>query len=243
MRDAHSHRLSSLIASGMLLAAGAGLSIGTAAANDQSAIPSPTSHAASSAESRVNAAVHVVEQMRRDPHLVRLLDQAKGIFIIPHYGKGAAIVGGQGGGGVVLERHASGWGDPAFYSIGGASIGAQVGGEGGAIAMLLMTDKAVNKFANSNATWSLNANAGLTVVTYSGKAQAETGTGDVVVWSDTSGLFGGASVSITDIAPDRNMDHGYYQNRESSGQILASTTPARRAAPLRRALETRVAAR
>ncbi len=238
MRDAHSYRLTSLIASGLLLAAGAGLSVGTAAANDQGAIPSPTSNQANSAKSRVNAAVQVVDQMRRDPHLAQLLDRAKGIFIIPHYGKGAAIVGGQGGGGVVLERHDSGWSDPAFYSIGGGSIGAQVGGEGGAIAMLLMTDRAVNKFANSNATWSLNANAGLTVVNYSGKAQAETGTGDVILWSDTSGLFGGASVSITDISPDRSLDYAYYQRQESTEEILASSAPTRQAAPLRQALAT-----
>jgi len=231
-----------LVASGLLLAAGLGLSTGSQAA-DQGAIPSPTSDAAKSAEGRVNAAVPVVKQMRHDPHLAQLLDRAQGVFIIPHYGKGAAIVGGQGGGGVMLERHASGWSDPAFYSIGGASFGAQIGGEGGSIAMLLMSDKAMRKFANSNSTWSLNANAGLTVVTYSGKAQAQSGEGDVILWSNTNGLFGGASVSVTDISPDQNMDYAYYQRREGTNQILSSTTAAPQAAPLREALQTRLAQR
>jgi len=230
------------LATGFLLAAGTGLTA-TARAADHDSIPSANSDAAKSAEHRVDAATRVVDQMREDPHLVRLLDRAKGIFIVAHFGKGAAIIGGEGGGGVLLERHASGWGDPAFYNIGGASIGAQLGGKGGSVVMLLMTNKAVRKFANSNATWSLNANAGLTVVTYSAKAQAETGRGDVILWSNTNGLFGGASVSVTDISPDRAMDYAYYQRRESTEHILRTAAATPQAAPLREALNSQAVQR
>lgn len=198
--------------------------------------------AASDAKDRVRDAVKVVDQMKQDPALAALLQKAKGVFIIPHYGKGGLIVGGQGGGGVVLAHHNGAWSNPAFYTLGGGSIGAQAGGEGGSIAMVLMTQKALDKFADSNSTWSLNGNAGLTVVTWSGKAQVDSGNGDVVLWSNTSGLYGGLTASVTNITPNSDMDHAYYERSVSSRQILKGPAmTAQNAEPLRNALSTRVA--
>jgi hypothetical protein len=64
-----------------------------------------------------------------------------------------AIVGGQGGGGVLLIRRNDTWSNPAFYTRGGASIGAQLGGRSGSTALLLMNDKAVHVFENHPSTW------------------------------------------------------------------------------------------
>ncbi|MGH8220046.1 MAG: lipid-binding SYLF domain-containing protein [Steroidobacteraceae bacterium] len=203
--------------------------------------------AASSAKDRVEDSTRIVEQMKQNPRLAALLERAKGVFIIPHYGKGAFIVGGQGGGGVVLAHRNGTWSDPAFYSIGGGSIGAQAGAEGGSVVMILMTRKAIDKFANSNSRWTLNGNAGLTVATWSGKAQAETGNGDVIAWSNTSGLYGGLTASVTDITPDRNMDHAYYGRHLSARQVLegspSGSTISAQSGPLRNALSMRVASK
>lgn len=196
---------------------------------------------ARSAQDRVNDSVSLVRQMKQDPALAAVLERAKGIFIIPHYGKGALIVGGQGGGGVVLAKRDSAWSSPAFYSIGGASIGAQAGGEGGAIAMILMTQKAVDRFADATTGWSLNGDAGLTVVNWSGKTQATTNRGDVILWSNASGLYGGISASLTDISPDTKMDQVYYQRAVNSEQILAGNIASPNADALRNALASRMA--
>jgi lipid-binding SYLF domain-containing protein len=206
---------------------------------------SSSSHSdtARSAQDRVRDAVSLVQQMKQSPALAAVLEQARGIFIIPHYGKGGLIVGGQGGGGVVLAKHGNAWSSPAFYSIGGASIGAQAGGEGGAIAMILMTQKAVDRFADTTTGWSLNGNAGLTVVNWSGKAQATTNRGDVILWSNTSGLYGGVTASLTDISPDTKMDQVYYQRPVDSEQILAGNVNSPSADTLRNALASRVASR
>ena len=201
------------------------------------------SDAARSAQDRVRDSVSLVQQMKQNPALAAVLEQARGIFIIPHYGKGALIVGGQGGGGVVLARNANGWSSPAFYSMGGASIGAQAGGEGGAIAMILMTQKAVDRFADSTTGWSLNGNAGLTVVNWSGKTRATTNRGDVILWSNASGLYGGISASLTDISPDTRMDQVYYQRPVNSEAILAGNVSSPSADTLRNALASRVASR
>lgn len=197
--------------------------------------------AASDARDRVSDATTLVHQMKQNPGLATVLERAKGIFVIPHYGKGGFIVGGQGGGGVVLARHENEWSSPAFYSIGGGSIGAQAGAEGGGVALILMTQKAVDRFANETNTWSLNGSAGLTVVNWSDKTQANTGRGDVILWSNTSGLYGGLTASVTHVAPDIKMDHAYYQRPVRSSEILAGNVSAPDAESLRNALAQRVA--
>jgi SH3 domain-containing YSC84-like protein 1 len=204
------------------------------------------SDAARSAQDRVSDAVSLVQQMKQDPALAGLLQRAKGIFIVPHYGKGGFIVGGQGGGGVVLVKHDSGWSSPAFYSIAGGSIGAQAGGEGGAIAMILMTQKAVDRFENATRGWSLNGSAGLTVVNWSGKTQADSnynGRDDVILWTNTSGLYGGLTVGVKQVSPDTKMDRAYYQRPVSSAEILAGNVSSPNADSLRDALASRVASR
>jgi SH3 domain-containing YSC84-like protein 1 len=172
-------------------------------------------------EERVNYAVVAVGKMKQDARIADLLPRAKGVLIVPHYVKAAAVVGGQGGSGVLLVRSHDKWSDPAFYTLGGASIGAQLGGGSGSMALLLMSDKAVDTFENHPSKWSLNGSAGLTVVDYSAGAAKTAGEGDVVVWSDTKGLFGGAAVGVQDIRRDEKADRDYYGNQQvSSRQIL-----------------------
>ncbi|MGA7613755.1 MAG: lipid-binding SYLF domain-containing protein [Thermoanaerobaculia bacterium] len=185
--------------------------------------------AANDAVQLVNDAQGVAQQMSADQNLVSLLKKAKGVYIVPHYGKGALVVGGQGGTGVMLANQNGQWSNPVFFDMGGISIGAQAGGEGGEIAMLLMTDKAVNAFKGEN-TFSLNADAGFTIVNYSAKAQGDLGKGDVIMWSSTSGAFAGAQVGATDINFDDNRNNSYYgaQNTNTQqilqGQVTAPPT-------------------
>ena len=204
---------------------------------------SSQSSALHSAQDRVNDALGLVRQMKENTALASVLRRAQGVFIIPHYGKGGFIVGGQGGGGVVLVNHDGEWTSPAFYSLSGGSIGAQAGGEGGAIAMILMTRRAVDRFENSSSGWSLNGNAGLTVVNWSGKAQANTSRGDVILWSNASGLYGGLTASITHISPDTELDGAFYHRAVTSREILAGDVSSPRADRLRDALAARVASR
>jgi SH3 domain-containing YSC84-like protein 1 len=87
------------------------------------------------------------------------------------------------------------------------------------MALLLMSAKAVEAFENHASQWSLDGSVGLTVVDYSaGKAGTA---GDVIVWSDTEGLFGGAAVGVRDISRDEDADRAYYGDPHiSSEQIL-----------------------
>ncbi len=54
--------------------------------------------------------------------------------------------------------------------------------------MILMTPGAVDRFETSSSGGSLKGNAGLTVLKWSGKAQTNTGRGDVLLWRNARGL-------------------------------------------------------
>ncbi len=168
----------------------------------------------------VNEAVQVVQRMKSDPRVAEVLVKARGVFLLPTYGRGALGVGFQGGEGVLLKRQGDSFSNPVFYNLAGMSVGAQAGGSGGRLALLLMTDKAVREF-ESTRKFSLNADAGLTVVNWSRRAQASGGkVQDAIVWSDTKGAYAGASVGLTDVMLDKDANRAYYGRDGLSAQQI-----------------------
>jgi SH3 domain-containing YSC84-like protein 1 len=207
---------------------GQGSSAGSSA-DSKTPTAQQASDIAAETQSRVEAAIPVIQKMTADPHANELLGKARGIFIVPNYLHAALVFGGQGGAGVLLVRMDTHWSNPAFYKIGGGSFGAQIGGTKGALVLLLMSDKAVDAFENKPSAWSLSAGAGLTAVSYSRQTPESETLSDVVVWSDTKGLFGGAAVSASKVTRDTAANQGYYNNRDvTTQQILtgAVTNPA-----------------
>jgi lipid-binding SYLF domain-containing protein len=173
-----------------------------------------------SANKHVRNAVSVVKRMESDPTMQRVMIDAKGIYIVPTYGRAALGVGGQGGAGVLLIRQGPDWSDPVFYNIGGISIGAQVGAEGGAVAFVLKNEKAVQRFTDKN-NFSLTADAGITVVNWTKIAQGSTGEGDVIAWSGTKGLFGNvATIGVKDIRYNERMTSAYYGKTTSAMEVI-----------------------
>lgn len=180
----------------------------------------PANNASSGAQKLVNDAAGIVKQMKSDKTAAELLQKAKGLYIVPEFGRGAVIVGGRGGVGLLTVRENGKWSSPAFYDFGAVSLGAQVGGSGGAMVFALMNDKAVNVFKRTN-SFSLNAGAGLSIVNYSANKQASWGKSDIVTWSDTSGAYIGATVSVTDISWDSENNHSFYGNDADVNKILS----------------------
>lgn len=186
---------------------------------------------------QVNNAAAVVTRMEKDPQVRKLLQQAKGVFIVPQYGRAGLGIGARGGEGVMLVNNQGKWSNPVFYNIGGVSIGAQAGAEIGEIAMLLMNQKAVNSFMQEN-NFSLNAGAGLTIVNYTAKAGAGAGKGDVIVWSDTKGAFANLTVSVTDIHYDDDENAEFYNAKVSARDIISGKVKSTQAAALRQELSS-----
>lgn len=213
------------------------LCIGAVQAGGQPGKADLGSKSAQHAAQRVSDAMDVVHQLDTNPRMKQLLQQAKGVLIVPSYGRAALGVGAHGGAGLLLLKHNDGtWSGPAFYDLGGLSIGLQVGAEGGAMALLLNNDKAVNEFMKKN-NFALSAEAGLTVLNWSKLAQGTVGTGDVVAWSATKGLFGDAvAVGVHDIRFNQDMTNAYYGRTLSPKDIAGDGVANPQAQPLQHAL-------
>jgi len=204
-----------------------------AAADPKPMTAQEATDAAAEAQTRINDAIPIVEKLKEDPKANDLLGKAKGIVIVPHYIQAALVFGGRGGSGLLLVRRGMKWSDPVFYKISGGTFGAQIGGTKGALAFFLMSDKAIEVFQNKASTWSMNAGAGLAAVSFS-KQTPETATlPDVVVWSDTKGLFGGAAVGASKISRDMRANQIYYKNPDITAQeILAGAVASPQSKPL-----------
>lgn len=162
------------------------------------------------AKETVIEAAAVIEQMKADEDAPRLLEQAKAVFIVPDYARGSLIAGAAGGQGVLVAQTDDGWSGPAFYNIGAVNVGAAAGFEAGSVAFLLMTDDAMDGFDQTH-NFALNADAGLTIFDWTERAQIAAGKGaDVVVWSDTEGLYGDLAISVSDIFWDEQAHAAYY---------------------------------
>ena len=189
------------------------------------------------AQKHVADAVSVVKQMAAEPGMKELLSGAKGVFIAPRYGRAAIGIGGAGGAGVLLVRQdADTWSDPAFYNMGGISLGAQLGAEGGPVAFVLNNQKAVDSFRKKNA-FTLSADAGLTIVDWNKTAQGTAGLGDVVAWAGTKGLFGNvASIAVSDIRFNQKQTDAFYGKRVALADVMAGKVHAEQASALKEAL-------
>jgi lipid-binding SYLF domain-containing protein len=99
------------------------------------------------------------------------------------------------------------------------SLGAQAGGKAGPAALILMTDKALNDFTQES-NFSLNANAGLTIINYSAQGQVSAGKGDVVVWSEQDGIFAGADISGAIVTQNTDENKVFYGKPVNVKQIL-----------------------
>jgi lipid-binding SYLF domain-containing protein len=189
------------------------------------------------ANDHVRNAVGVVRKMEGVPRLRSVLQGAKGIFIVPSYARAAVGVGAAGGTGILLVRQADGgWSDPVFYNTGGLSVGLQAGAQGGSLVLVLNNDKAITEFLKKN-NFSVNAKSGLTVVNWNKLVQGSAGTGDVVAWSDTHGLFGDVvTVEVNDIRFNQKLTNAYYRRTLAAADVIKGDSTNVQSAPLVQAL-------
>ena len=121
------------------------------------------------------------------------LKQAKAVVIAPSFLKGAFIVGASGGNAVAMVRDekTGRWSEPAFYTIGGASFGLQIGGQSSEMILLAMTERGANALLGNS--FKLGADAGVAAGPVGIGAQAASAnlSADILSFSRSKGLYGG----------------------------------------------------
>lgn len=154
------------------------------------------------------------------------IKEAKGVFIVPRMWKGAFFFGGEGGTGVFLAKDETTgeWSDPAFYTMGTASIGLQFGVQASEIVLLAMTRRGVESMLTD--TFKLGADVSVAAGPIGAGVEGATAvlSADLVTFSRTKGLFGGISLEGAVIAVRDESNRRYYGKEVRPTEILMMRT-------------------
>ncbi len=156
------------------------------------------------------------------PDAVKMMGKAKAVLIIPELVQGGFIVGAAGGRGVLVTRAGTGdWSYPAFYDMGSGSLGLQIGGKVSEIVFIILTEKGLQAILNSK--FKFGAEAGVTMVAIGvgmeGASTAAVGA-DIVAYSNSAGLFAGASIEGSYLDADNDWNALYYGQGASARAIV-----------------------
>jgi lipid-binding SYLF domain-containing protein len=163
-----------------------------------------------------------------------LFERAECIGVFPGVTKGAFVVGGKFGRGVFTCRGKDGaMGSPAFFSIGGGSIGWQFGGQQADLVLLIMNEDGVKHLLQDHFTLGgeVSAVAGPVGRTTEASTDAQLHA-EILSWSRSRGVFLGASLEGAVLTQSANAMKRLYGKTVSAKEVLVdhSVTEPRAAA-------------
>ena len=176
------------------------------------------------------------------PTLRQWMKNAHGAIIVPSLLKAGFFIGGEGGNGVLLGRDMHGnWSYPAFYSIGAASLGLQIGVQDSEVIFVIMTERGLNAVINNQVK--LGADASIALGPKGAGIEGATTTAltaDVYSFSMTRGLFGGISFEGPLVYKRDDWNQQYYGQPVAPREIVIGRKASNpHAEPLRAALIVR----
>ncbi|MDT5121043.1 MAG: YSC84-like protein 1 [Acidobacteriota bacterium] len=140
-----------------------------------------------------------------------LLDKAEAVAVFPNVIKAGFIVGGRGGRGVICRRVRGGWSAPAFFNLGGASIGLQIGASSTDFVLLFMNQDALKGLLEDKfeigGEGSVAAGPVGRAASASTDAQLKAG---IISYSRSKGLFAGLELKGVVINPDNDDNRAVY---------------------------------
>jgi lipid-binding SYLF domain-containing protein len=148
------------------------------------------------------------------------------VAVIPGFKKGAFIVGGQYGQGVVTCRTGHGWSAPAFIQLTGASFGFQAGGQSTDLVLLTTTHDAFERLLQDKVK--LGGDLAVAAGPVGRNAQASTtelANAAILTYSRSKGLFAGVDLTGDVVHQNTDDTRDYYGKDLSFETILSGGVP------------------
>ena len=195
-------------------------------------------------ESQLQKATNVLNEIMETPDKGiphDLFQKAVCVGIVPSEIKGAFIVGGTYGRGVlVCRRHGDGlWGGPSMFTLGAGSFGFQIGGEATDVVFIVMNASGARKLVQDSVKLSgdISVAGGPVGRSAEGATDAQLHA-EILSYSRTRGLFAGVSLDGAVMKQDKDDNRNLYGRSVTAKGILiegeVALPPA--ALPLHRAL-------
>ena len=156
-----------------------------------------------------------IEKLLNNPDFTRMraaLKNAQGVLIIPSLLRGGIIIGGEGGTGVLMSRDANGeWSYPAFFSVGGGSIGLQIGFQDSEAVLVINTLKGLNAILNNNMKLGFDASVAFGEVGQGIAGSTTTAlTADIEAYTKNRGLFAGGAFTGSVVSERADLNRDFY---------------------------------
>ncbi len=135
--------------------------------------------------------------------------RSRAMIIFPELVKGAFIIGGEGGSGVLVGRGAQGWSYPAFYTLASGSLGLQIGGQVAELVLTIMSARGLDAIINNQ--FKIGGNIDVAVGPVGkGLSAATTFSGDAYSFAKTQGLYAGLSLEGAGVFKRDSWNGEYY---------------------------------
>lgn len=152
-----------------------------------------------------------------------VLSKADCVLILPDVKKFGLGVGGMGGRGPLLCRSGKDfegeWSAPAMFSVGGVSVGLQVGGTSSDFVLLLMNEKVVNQVLKGKTKMGTDA----TAAAGPGATAASASDADILTYARAKGVFAGVSLGGATVEPDNDANFRLYGKTVTAPDIVRAT--------------------
>jgi len=151
-----------------------------------------------------------------------LLDRAQCAAVIPSMKKAGLGLGGRyGKGAVSCRKQPGGWSAPAMITLGGGSIGLQIGASAVDVVMLVMNRDGIPHLLKSQ--FSLGGDASVAAGPVGRAGTAETDalmSAKILTWSRSRGVFAGLEIKGALVQQDRDENEALYGRRIEARDIL-----------------------
>jgi lipid-binding SYLF domain-containing protein len=153
-----------------------------------------------------------------------LLDKAEAIAVFPGVVKGGFIIGARGGHGVISRRVKGGWSPPAFFNLGGGSVGLLIGASKTDFVLLFMNTGALEGLLKDKFEIGGEGSVAAGPVGRSTSATTDaTLKAQILSYSRSKGLFAGLELKGVVIDPDNDDNTAVYGKK--AAELLAPRPP------------------
>lgn len=180
-------------------------------------------------DDRLNTAADVIQEIMATPDRgipSSILAGASCVVVVPHYKKGAFVVGAQYGKGVATCRTPRGWSAPVFVLLTGGSFGWQIGGQSTDLVLVAMNQKGLQEMLKSK--FKIGGDAAASAGPVGRNAQAGTDwklNAEFLTYSRSKGLFAGLDLDGTVLSADGDDMATQYGSPIPFETVLHGATP------------------
>lgn len=178
-------------------------------------------------QERIDAAKTVLDQVMaaEDSGIPsNILQKATCVGVVPGLKKGAFVVGGQYGQGIVTCRTGHGWSAPVFIRMAGGSWGLQIGAQSTDLVLIAVNEQGFQDLLKNK--FKIGADAAASAGPLGRNTQAATDwklSAELLTYSRSKGLFAGIDLDGTSVSQNRDDTELYFGHDYAFDNILKGT--------------------